>query len=382
MSSFDEQRIIAAGHVTEVYGPVQALSAYLKEKGGEFTFIALPFSFCGIPAAEAVDYLGGKETGRRAGHRNRGPALWLYLRDLSFVLRVLRSRKGARLFVGIDNLNAFAGITARRFGWVEKVVYYVIDYTPRRFDNRLLNWVYHLIDRYCVRHADCVWNLSERMAAVRRQQGLADEKNMVVPVGVKLDETKTVEKKEVERHRLVLMSHLTESKGVQLALAAMADIVAAEPRARLEIIGTGPYEEELRKLAGELVEKGLVKFLGPMSHEQLFDYLPKCGVALAPYVQDKHSISYYADPTKPKEYLACSLPVVITRLPWTAEIIEKEGMGLAIDYKKEELVAASLRLLKEDDFFWDCRRRARAYAEGLDWKVIYDKALEETVGEF
>ena len=97
-------------------------------------------------------------------------------------------------------------------------------------------------------------------------------------------------------------------------------------------------------------------------------------------MQDKDSISYYADPTKPKEYLACSLPVIITKLPWTAEVIRKKRLGLAIDYNREELVAACLRLLSDDDFFWACRRRARKYAEGLDWKVIYDKAMQETLG--
>ncbi len=373
----DGRRAVAAGHVTEVYGPVQALLAYLQEKGGEFTFISLPFSFSSIPAAAAVDYRVGAEVGRWRGHANKGPALWMYLRDFIFVLGTLRRKRGCRLFFGIDNLNCFAGIVARRLGWVTKVVYYVIDYTPRRFGNRLLNWIYHCIDRYCVRHADYVWNLSERMAEVRRTQGLSAKRNMVVPVGVKLDETRTVQEKEVDRYRLVLISHLTASKGVQLALAAMAKIVEGSPRARLEIIGTGPYESELKKLAAPLIDKGLVKFSGAMGHEQLFDYLPTCGIALAPYVQDKDSISYYADPTKPKEYLACSLPVVITRLPWTAELIHKEGMGLAIDYDKRQLVEACLRLLGDDDFFWECRRRARKYAMGLDWRMIYDKALEQ-----
>ena len=371
--------VIAAGHVTEVYGPVQALQAYLRERGGEFTFITLPFSFSSIPAAEAVDYDGGREVAKRRGHANRGPALWLYLRDFLFVLGELRRARGAGLFIGIDNLNSLAGIVARWLGWVRRVAYYVIDYTPRRFANPLLNYFYHLVDRICVKRADRVWNLSARMAEVRRGQGVPEERNMVVPVGVKLDETRTVKEEEVKRHCLVLMSHLTESKGVQLAIEAMGEIVAKEPRAGLEIIGTGPYADELKKQAESLQEKGAVRFLGPMTHEELFAYLPTCGIALAPYVQDRDSISYYADPTKPKEYLACSLPVIITRLPWTAEVIEEKEMGVVIDYRKEELVEACLRLLGDDDFFWGCRRRAREYAEGLDWQAIYDKALEQTV---
>ena len=78
------------------------------------------------------------------------------------------------LFVGIDNLNALAGIFLRKLGAVRRVAYYVIDYTPRRFANPLLNRLYHWIDRTCVRHADVIWNLSSRMHKVRARQGLED----------------------------------------------------------------------------------------------------------------------------------------------------------------------------------------------------------------
>jgi len=374
------KRVAAAGHVTEVYGPVQALLDYLKSKDEESTFITLPFTGAAIPVAEAKDYKSGEEIARQAGHANRGAALLQYFRDVRFVLRVLRRRQQVELFVGIGALNAFSGVLAKRRGYVKRTVYYVIDYTPKRFANPLMNAIYHWIDRYCVRHVDYVWNLSERMAEVRRAQGLDEARNMIVPVGVKLDATREVERSKVDRFRLVVMSHLTVSKGVQLAVEAMPEIAQAEPRARLEIIGTGPYEGELKSLAAPLVEKGLVSFSGAKSHEELFDYLPSCGIALATYVQDKDSISYYADPTKPKEYLACGLPVVITRLPWTAELIHERQMGLAIDYQRHELVAACLRLLGDDEFFWGCRQRAREYAAGLDWQVIYDSALGRMAG--
>ena len=55
----------------------------------------------------------------------------------------------------------------KTLGWVDKVVFYTIDFTPRRFKNKILNNFYLLIDKWCVKFADEVWNLSERMFEAR-----------------------------------------------------------------------------------------------------------------------------------------------------------------------------------------------------------------------
>ena len=73
-----------------------------------------------------------------------------------------------------------------------------------------------------------------------------------------------------------------------------------------------------------------IKFLGYLEHDDLLRHLPFCGIALASYSDDPDSITYYADPTKPKGYLACGLPVVITNVPWIAEIINNVPMVLLL----------------------------------------------------
>ena len=55
-------------------------------------------------------------------------------------------------------------------------------------------------------------------------------------------------------------------------------------------------------------------------------------------------------------YLACGLPVVITRVPPIAGEIEENNAGLAIDYSKEELVNAVLRLLSDEKLYLECRK--------------------------
>jgi glycosyltransferase involved in cell wall biosynthesis len=171
------------------------------------------------------------------------------------------------------------------------------------------------------------------------------------------------------------VSHLTESKGVQLAIAAMEQVREAIPDARLLIIGTGPYEQTLREQVKNLALENAVEFLGLMNHDQLFSFLPSCGIALAPYVNDPASITYYADPTKPKEYLACGLPVIITDVPWIAQEIARKPMGMCITYNTEELAKAAIALMKDSALYDRCVENAFDFVKDMSWDKIYNRAL-------
>src|SRR5690606_6446004 len=100
----------------------------------------------------------------------------------------LSSKKPVDLYVGVDNFNAFWGVILKKLGWVKEVVYYTIDYVPVRFQNPVLNDVYHWMDKFCVRNADVVWNVSPRIAEGREEFHNVDiahrEKHTVAPIGV------------------------------------------------------------------------------------------------------------------------------------------------------------------------------------------------------
>ncbi len=279
----------------------------------------------------------------------------------------------SEIFVGIDNVNAFCGILLRTIGRTRRCIYYVIDYTPQRFKNRFLNALYHGLDAFVVRHSDEIWNISDRIAKIREGQGARPGANRVVGVGVDFEHI--VQSKNRKISDIVVVSHLTEGKGVQLAIQAMKRVRENIPDARLFIIGTGPFEKHLRDFARELRLGDAVSFLGLMDHEQLFAFIPSCGIALAPYMDDPASITYYADPTKPKEYLACGLPVVITDVPWIAKEIANAPMGLCVKYDAEELADAVIGLVNDPTLYNTCVDNARAFVKGMTWDSIYEEAF-------
>lgn len=370
-------RVFVSAHVSEVYGPVQALKNYLEEKGFAFTILTHPFPYTKIEGSLEEAWEEGKRLRTRMLQRR------ISLGPLQFALNFLTTlRSGwhagqAGLFVGIGNLNALAGLVLKWLGRVDRVAYYVIDHTPGRFGNPLMNAVYGLVDRICCRGCDVLWCLSYRIAEAKQARGAAKEKCIDCPVGVKLEELKFPPASKRRRHVLVVMSHLTKEKGVQLVLESFAEIRRRHKKAVLEVIGTGPYEGELKMLAAGLKLGSAVRFLGLMNHQQLFRHLPGCGISLATYTEDEDNIAYYADPTKPKEYLACGLPMIITKVPWTWEKVadKRAPMGVAINYRKEELVEAADKLLGDRKFYARCRKNALAWTRTLAWEKIFDRVL-------
>jgi glycosyltransferase involved in cell wall biosynthesis len=372
--------IIEAGHVTEVYGPVQALKNHLSKRKGGLILITHPFSYSKLEGTKAETFQDGISRETLSGHKrgDNQPVQWL--KDIYFNVKFgLSLKKKADFFIGIDNLNAMTGIFLKWAGKVDKTIYYIIDHTPRRFKNPVLNFFYEAADRFACEQSDFIWSLSERIAAAKdKKYRIKKGRNIVVPVGVELGKVdKFTETEKVSKKTMVLMSMLDETKGVQLLIDCMKDISARVAGAQLLIIGAGPYEQNLKDQAKRLGLGESVKFLGLMDHDTLFKFIPHERVGLAPYMDDANNYSYYADPTKPKEYLACGLPVVITGVPWIAEEVEKRPMGVVCKYEKESLTGACVKILSDDAFYKICLKNSLEFAAGLDWDVIYTKAFED-----
>lgn len=365
-----KRKIAAACHCTDLSGAGDALEVYLRANYPSVLFARHPFGFTGNPRSELRCY----ENGALAWTKTvPAPRALSVLRDVIANVVWFTLAPKQSLFIGIDNVNAVCGIILRAFGKTQRVAYYVIDYTPERFKNPILNAIYHAFDRFAERYSDEIWNISQRIADVRAAHGVPPERNKVVSSGVDFG---LIKKSHARRpHDMVVMAHLTEDKGVQLAIGAMRRVASAVPDSRLLIIGNGPYEGELRRLAEAYDLGDRVVFLGAIAREELFEVLPRCGIGLAPYVDRAGSITYFADPGKPKEYLACGLPVITTDVPWIAEDIASVPMGLCIRYNEDELVAAAVRLMSDPPFHERCATNAEKYMRSFSWDDIFGRAL-------
>jgi glycosyltransferase involved in cell wall biosynthesis len=366
--------MIIATHVTESDGPGQALDKVLQQQQKSFVYITCPFGYTTIASAMVKTVWQGTIELEKPGHANGNQGLLQWIRDMWFVFaQGWKYGNRETVFIGINNLNALVGLCLRAMGKCKAVVYYVIDYTPQRFKSRLLNALYQNIARTAARKADWIWNLSERMREVHCSTfKSAPAKNLIVPIGIDDSAVQVKAEKDIEPQRLVMVSALFENKGIQLAIEALTYL----PQAQLTVVGTGPYEQELRAYTKAKKVEERVHFTGCVSREQLFAEVAKSRVAIATYMPTDDTYTQFADPAKPKEYLACGIPVVITRVPWIAEPIEKKPMGIAIEYDAKQLAQACEKLMQDNVLWQQCRKNALDYMHDSDWQTIFAKALK------
>jgi glycosyltransferase involved in cell wall biosynthesis len=348
---FSSLNFAVVTHDTHLRGPSDALLDYLHKKSWSRAIVDIHFPLIhksGIrPYANTWTQSGAT---RNYLFDINGPYWLLYFRDLSqSLLVILRLKKTIDVYVGTNALAVLAGLLLRKVGVVKAVIFYSIDFVPERFDNRMMNTIYHLIHRLGTRSADYLWNLSSKMVEIHHEQGANYARNLLVPIGIDRISHKGKDRSSIHPERLVFIGNLTEPKGLQLAIEALPTIIDKAPETRLTVIGTGPYGDELKRAATSHGMEDYVDFRGVMNYEDLIETLGVMGIALAPYKPDTNAMVRFTDPGKVKEYLGCGLPVIITRVPDIALEIEKRELGIVIDYDKSQFAQAVLTLMEDKD---------------------------------
>jgi glycosyltransferase involved in cell wall biosynthesis len=363
-------------------GPGQELEEYLKDKVKSLTFIGHPFLHANDIRSFLKEYKEGKIKNKKISREWKLKEPIIYFKDLICTLFwVFNSRKKFDIYVGADPLNAFTGLLLKKLGKVDKVIFYTVDYVPKRFNNKALNKFYHSIDSYCVKNCDKVWNLSERMIEAREKKGVKrDERQLVVPIGVHFDRIERLSPEKINRKHLVYMGHHRRGQGLELIIEVFPNIVKKIPDIRLITVGGGYLLDELKNRTIELGLESHVDFKGFIKdHKDLEKILAKCSVGLAVYEPSSESFSWYADPSKPKQYMACGLPVIITDVPWYARDIQKNKAGILIDYNKQELENSIIKFLTDDKFYQEYKKNAIEFASNLDWSEIFEKTFHKIV---
>jgi glycosyltransferase involved in cell wall biosynthesis len=141
--------------------------------------------------------------------------------------------------------------------------------------------------------------------------------------------------------------------GVDLLLEAAAET----PGPRLLIVGDGPQRPALEAAAAErgLAERAV--FTGPVPRDQVPAHIAAMDVAVAPYPR---LADFHFSPLKLFEYMAVGKPLVASRYPDIASVVEDGAAGLLIEPGDvRELSAAIQRLLRDPELAARLGARAR-----------------------
>ena len=139
---------------------------------------------------------------------------------------------------------------------------------------------------------------------------------------------------------IISISRLVEKNGVSDLIRAFAKL-HPESSAKLILIGDGPLESELRRLATELNVSDSVMFTGQMPYEEIHEYLIAADIFVRPSRSEGLGTAFL-------EAMACGLPVVGTNVGGIPDFLEDGETGLFCRRADPQDIAAKINSLLVD----------------------------------
>ena len=379
MKGLSEIKAIVVTHVTisapanaEVYGQCHAIADFLKENAKSLIFIRHPLNGRYYSRAELF---ADKRKRDLKIIKTKTKGIMRYATDIFATTLTVLFRQGKwDLFIGVNSLNTFSGLLLKWLGKVRYVIFYTADYVPERFKSRALNYIYHFFDRFCIKRADFVWNISQAQVEIRKKQGMPDEKNIYVPHGIDAKYVTYQPFEKIDRYSFVTAANLSKAFNYKLIIDAFKDIAVKIPRAKLIIIGTGELEKEISEYIKVNNLEHNVLMPGWMPHDKLINFISTCAIGLAIYTS-LCSWTNFSDSFKTKEYLGCGCPVIISGALGAIREAEASNAIIAVGQDKGSLYGAMLKLLQDDNLYLQYRNNAINFMKDLDWSKIYSRSL-------
>ena len=176
----------------------------------------------------------------------------------------------------------------------------------------------------------------------------------------------------VSRPLIVTARRLVERTGVELLVAAMADILRAHPTAQLVITGDGPRREPIEKQLADLGIVDSVQLLGRVSDADLLAWYRTADLVVTPTLE----LEGFGLSTA--EAMSCGTPVVVTPIGANTEVVA--GMGerfVARSTDPADIARAVVGVLDDPALLVEMRRRARDLTHPqFDWDRVSDAYLE------
>ena len=219
--------------------------------------------------------------------------------------------------------------------------------------------------------ADAVAVICEGLRGDLIARGIAPDKIMVSPNGVDLSlfgkppapDAALRSQLELDGADVIgFVGSFYDYEGIDLAIAAMPQIVADNPRAALLLVGGGPMEADLKAQAQASPAADRIRFVGRVPHAEVERYYALVDLTL--YPRKAMRLTELVTPLKPLEAMAQGKLVAASDIGGHRELIADGETGTLFAPDDPGAIAAAVRAVFARRADWDAqRRRARAFVE-------------------
>jgi glycosyltransferase involved in cell wall biosynthesis len=177
------------------------------------------------------------------------------------------------------------------------------------------------------------------------------------------------------RQRDPLRPHLVCTRGfsryysVDVVVRAFAEVRKVYPEARLDLVGGGPLEVEIRKLVEDLKLDG-ANFTGVASREEIGKYYDQADIFINASWLDNMPVSVI-------EAFGAGTPVVTTSPECMPYLVQHERTGLLSPVGDEKALAANvIRVLRDPELAHRLAENAYHESQKYTWEVVRQQWLK------
>lgn len=194
----------------------------------------------------------------------------------------------------------------------------------------------------------------------------------VVPFGVDLSLFRPLERDGHHAPVIGTVKSLAPKYGIDTLIGAFALLAPEFPTLRLRIVGSGPQQQELERMAERLGVAARTDIVPRVAHDQVPDQLRRLDVYVALSKLDSESFGVAVI-----EASACGLPVVVSDAGGLPEVVVDGRTGFVVPRADAAAAAAKVReLLRSPDLR---RRTGRAGAEHVAAEYAWDACVQRQV---
>jgi glycosyltransferase involved in cell wall biosynthesis len=162
-------------------------------------------------------------------------------------------------------------------------------------------------------------------------------------------------------------------KGLHLALKAFSAVKIDQPAATFALIGAGPGEASYKKLSATLGIQDSVRWLGKVSHEEIWSHYRRYTAFLFPSLRDSSGNVLL-------EAMSQALPVICLDTGGPGALVSPScGIKVPVENRSEEdvvrdLAAAMQLLASSPEIRAQMSGRALEFAKASSWKQVVSSA--------
>lgn len=201
-----------------------------------------------------------------------------------------------------------------------------------------------------------------------------EEKTLYIPNVPNLTAFKTYKKKERGPFTVGFIGGIRYKKQIQ-------NMIDACTKTGVHMMFAG-YEEEPQIIYETCKDRTDVDWYGRFDFdERVAEMYGKCDVIYSVYDADMANVRV-ALPNKLYEAIYCEMPLIVAKGTYLEEIVEKWGVGIAVDHKSsEELICVINRLLKDKEYYNSFRRNCCLHKQYTDLQ-LYNHQLTDVINNW